>query len=201
MENINSDTKINWQEGLKTYYKVITLFILLCIITLFLFLLYRANVDTKIMNDFAVYLKASDLSNAIKAEENINVLDKLSSSKSIAGDFTKIKIASHYFNTSQYNKAAYYYLQQYTNKELAEYAKMMSIISKRKSDKIMANDALEDLSHISAFDSVTSVLRASILISQNRKDEARIILDNSKLAAGGNIHLTHIINLLLTNCV
>ncbi len=199
MEDTKTNIKVSWLGYIKEYYKVITLLMLLCIITVFLLLLYKASVDTKIMNDFASYIKASDLSSTMKAAENVDTLDKLSSQKSVAGDFAKLRLAAYYFNLSQYNKAAYYYQQQYINGEFAEYAKMMAVISKRKAEKITVSDALENLSHTGEFGSVASVLKASILIAQNRKDEARIILDNSKLITSA--HLVHIINLLLTNCV
>ncbi len=195
MSNIGD---MHWTNHIRRYYKIIIAFTLIVIIMILSLFLYRISLEVKMMNNFAKYMKATSSSSEGGVLEGLHNLEELSNINSIISDIAKIKLASVYFSLAEYNKAAYYYGLSYLDQNIMQYAKMMAVLVQRKANKLSNRDSIEYLSKIDKFGSMTSLVSASILISDGKKNEARIILDNAKV---NNPDLSNVADLLLMLCV
>lgn len=135
--------------------------------------------NDKIYSDGSVYLTSIIKMRTGNVDSAVENLEKISSNDSNYAALSNLNLAAHSYFKKDYVKAITIYQAVAENREFSktfqDFAKIQLILIKLDSEKISADEAVEELKSISRresyFGSLADELRLNLLISLNKKDE------------------------------
>lgn len=177
--------------AIKKYSKFIVLLMTLLLIVALLFNWWVSHRNNVIHAEAAEYVKAQHflhrVTNQQMLQEGLGRLEALSKGDTIYATIAAINLANIHDAMGNFNKAAHIYGEIENNRQIEQslraFAGLMKVASYLRAEKVTNDEALkmlQDRRRILYFQYSKQLLEASLLIQENKKQEARALLDNVK---------------------
>lgn len=175
--------------AIKRYGKFLILLVILLLITGLLLNWWKSHKENIIHAEAAKYIKVQHflhrVTNQQMLQDILGNLEELSNGNTIYSVIAAINFANIHDAMGNFNKAAHIYGEVEGNKKidasLRAFAGLLKIASYLRAEKITNDEALKMLQEkhkFPYFQYSKQLLEVSLLIQENKKQEARALLDN-----------------------